>query len=252
MRVFYLLLCFLPFCIFANEKSNWHAGVIGADFNYQERYDTGQLANKESGFLTGIFFTHKNNNEQYFYQSKVSYLTNEIDYKGFNLGSDNAIYSNSNAKITQLSIKTGLAKPLKPYLLADYYIWDREIESTNNATGLDEVYKIFSLGVGINPQLTSNISLDLSYLKGYKSDIEITPKSGFYQTTKFDLGNNVAYQAQLSWQYENFTTQPFYRYLKINRSNNYLVYRSDGSVFGSIFEPKSKSSIFGINIYYNF
>ena len=252
----YIFLLLFPCLTFAktttNLANNWSIGAIITDFNYQEHYDTGQLANEESGYLKGISLGYSSENNRYFYQLKADHLSNKIDYKGFYPDSNNALVSKTDEAITDISGKIGLQKLLLPYLLINQRIWRRDINSTPQATGLNEVYRWLSLGVGIQPKLTDSLSLNISYLKNYQSTIKVTPKSEFYQPIKFNLGDGFGAEIAIHWKIKKFDIMPFYQLWQVRESDKYTVYRPDGSVFGSIFEPKSTTKIIGIKVNWYF
>jgi len=229
-------------------------------FDYQEFDTSGNLLDKEIGFIPGIGFKYTSLYKRTGITAFVSIHDGQIDYLG---NTQNGLPHNT--KTNERLIKSGIlltsrkhpSFPARLLFSVAYQFWDRDILSKNNVYGLHERYSWYeySLGLNFKQDIENNnyYWANTSALLIYKPEILVFLNS---KNETLKIGENIGLrlQAGKSWIMNNKNTLSISitsEFFEFGRSNT--IYIND--FFGTpafITEPESKTFHNSIDISYIF
>lgn len=228
-------------------------------FDYREFKDDGSQFNRESGDIPGIVLTLGRATEDWDISGKFSYHAAEIGYDG-KTQSGTQILTATGETLYDLSIQLGKQLSLTPEIMPvrlygeiGYRKWERDIHSTPIATGPLETYqwRYASAGATLPLLQTSwgNIAFDARLTRTFNSSIDVSFRN-LYDTVSLALGNSEGFRVSLpislSLQ-EDFQLHidPYWEEWSFGRSDTKNL-TLNGSVIGTIFEPRSETQAVGI------
>ena len=231
-------------------------------FNYREFNTSGNLLDKETGFIPGIAFNYTTNYKNSDVTAYISHHDGRVDYTGKTQGG-----KDHTTKTNQILIKYGIQLtshetpdfPARLLFSFAYHTWDRDILSTINVQGLHEFYSWheFSLGLRFQGETIDNSFYwtNISALLIYNPEIVVFLDTG---DKSLNIGENLGFRLHVgkTWKMENSHSISLSfksEYFEFERSNTIFV----NSFFGrSVFitEPDSVSfhNSFNLTLSYRF
>lgn len=257
------ILCAAPYQ--ADPPTHWKvsANFSLQDFNYKEFDDNGSLLDREDGTLPGLIFGLERPRGRWVLGGRFSYYAGSVDYDG-QTNTGTPITTRTDEKISEIE---GRAEYwLRPedrwavYGGLGYRYWARDIRPTRTAggqpvSGLFEVYDWWLVFFGTKVELynknASRWSLDLRVLRILAPELRVDATSQFDQA-RLDLGERYGMRLSLPWQYKldkatHLTIEPYAEGWELGRSPTVPLTRN-GVVIGTIFEPRSETRNYGINL----
>lgn len=249
----------------ADSPPRWKVsgGLSLLDFNYKEFDDDGSLLDREDGTLPGLIFGLERPRGPWVLGGRFSYYAGSVDYDG-QTNTGTPITTRTDEKISEIE---GRAEYwLRPedrwavYGGLGYRYWARDIRPTRTAggqpvSGLFEVYDWWLVFFGTKVELynknASRWSLDLRVLRILAPELRVDATSQFDQA-RLDLGERYGMRLSLPWQYKldkatHLTIEPYAEGWELGRSPTVPLTRN-GVVIGTIFEPRSETRNYGINL----
>jgi hypothetical protein len=235
-------------------------GISAADFRYREFGDTGRLLDREDGFLPGLKIGLSGRSGAWEFSAGGTYHAGRVGYEGrTNLGSP--LRTNTDEKITDLSLIGGRwfspipVHPIRAYFGVGYRRWQRDILPAGSVLGLSETYRWGYALVGANALMWQKGSL------AWSADLRLTQPfcptvnvdfGGVFDATRLDLGARAGFRTGFPLRYSfgdknAISLEPYYEQWNLGRSSTVPLTRNQVPV-GFVFEPKSDTRIFGINL----
>ena len=241
-------------------------------FDYAEYLD-GQFLDGETGLLPGIYASYTLDISDKSYLSLVgSYYFGQLDYNGETQGSGIPIESTSDADIFDTNFVYGRwldsgTKSAFRYGIhggLGYRYWRRNINSTltpagSPVAGVREFYDwlYFIAGISGHFARVNDMSIEFNFraTRMVHAEIEID-YLGFqnWDNNSLDLGERWGLYLGVPIKFKagnhNMTIEPYYQQWDIGESNIEPI-TSGGVPTGSgVFEPRSETKNFGVQIYY--
>jgi len=229
-------------------------------FDYREFDTTGDLLNKESGFIPGIGFKYSLNYKKTKITAFTSIHDDQIDYTGQTQSGQP-----HNTRTNEILIKSGILLTSRKYpdfparllFSVAFQFWDRDILNNNNVHGLHERYTWYEYSLGLNFKQETNTSsyywANTSALLIYQPEILVYLKSG---NETLNIGEKIGLrlQAGKTWIMSNKNTLSLSltsEFFELARSNTIYVNNFFGEA-AFLTEPDSKSFHNTIDISYTF
>ena len=229
-------------------------------FDYQEFDTSGELLNKEIGFIPGVGMKFSTTYKHTGITAFVSIHDGQIDYVG-NTQSGLPHTTKTNERLIKSGILLTSRKhpdfPARLLFSVAFQFWDRDILSKNNVNGLHEHYTWYEYSLGLNFQqdISNNTYYwaNTSALLIYEPEITVLLKDG---NKTLNIGEHIGLrlQAGKTWlmNSENtFSASITSEFFEFGRSNTIYTNNFFGSP-GFITEPQSKSFHNTIEISYTF
>jgi len=229
-------------------------------FNYKEFDTTGELLDKETGFIPGIKLQYSTSLKHDEISLYMSIHDGQVDYSG-ETQNGTPHRTKTNQQLfkagVQLKSRKSSAFPARLLFSYTYNIWDRDILTTNNVLGLHERYTWdeFSLGLNFQGDINSNSFYwaDFSTLLIYDPKMLVYLENG-NKTLRLGVNIGVRLLAGKTWMINNsnsFSASLSTEYFEFGRSNSIFTDDFFGqSVF--ITEPRSESFHSSMNIAYSY
>lgn len=251
-----LLLCSLPVLADENEASTtaW-LGLSATSFDYEEFSDAGASLDREEGWLPGLQAGLTRDYGRWFVEAGLQWSSGEADY------SSPQADTTTDEDIRNLELLAGIpwhsTDRQRASLVAGlgYREWRRDIRSTASASGLDETYRwgYGVLGLRGEQQFDAGtrVVVELQLTRTINPDIKVH-FDNTYDDVRLDLGAETGYRVNLRFDREldankSFWLSPWYEYWELGRSAD-SVLTSNGTPAGTVFEPRSETSNFGITM----
>lgn len=241
---------------------------VGADFqrfDYREYSDQGKLLDQEHGFLPGLKLGISNTQDGWLVAGQLSYYAGSVAYTGQTNGGV-PITTTTEQRIGDVELLGGYQfrqSRLTPtlYLGMANHTWRRDIQPTYTAygtpvRGLLETYRWWQAFLGAKIPLyeaqSFNWGLDIRVTRIIAPEIEVD-YSGLYDNVHLSLGERWGFKlkAPLSFAVRDSTTmvvEPYLEEYSLGRSSTAPLTRQ-GVVIGTVFEPDSNSSNYGVSLY---
>lgn len=246
-------------------SADYQVGVGFMNFDYAEYDDNNVFLDGDSGFIPGVLFSIKLNNQRTYTEFVGQIYANTIEYDGQTQGGT-PLKTDSDAVIIDTHAKFGIAfSPARnhgPYTGLGFRYWFRNIRSGkdingNSVAGLLEQYywnygllgymgkfqtsENIALGFDVRATHMLNGKMHVNFL-GYKN----------YDNAQVNLGNRaglrLAWSIQKKLRNNELIVSPYYEILDIGKSNTVRV-SSDGVPTNTyIHEPRSETRNMGIEI----
>lgn len=238
----------------ATRTSVW-LGFSLLDFDYEEFYDDGTSADREEGLIPGAVAGAAASRNKWFAETGVTGWSGDVDYHG-------PVKSETAEDIVDWHALAGR----EVYRAGDaglglfggfgYRYWERDIQSTPAATGLNETYDWWYGLLGVRGDYRFNASTglraDFSLTRTIDPRIEVDFPAAYDDIT-LDLGEKTGWRLSLALERRVGSTlsvwvAPWYESWKLGRSAD-RVLRQGGAATGSIvYEPRSETENLGINM----
>jgi len=187
-------------------------------FNYKEFDTSGELLDKETGYLPGIKFKYSSFVKHDEISVYISIHEGQVDYAGKIQQVDYAAETQNGTphqtKTNQHLFKAGIqlksrqsaSFPVRLLFTYTYNIWDRDILTKNNILGLHERYSWDEFSLGLN--FEGDKSADSFYWADVSTLLIYDPKMLVYlehSEKKLDLGVSlgIRFLAGKTWQMNN-------------------------------------------------
>lgn len=248
----FLVLLFLPNVTIAALKNDLY--FIVESFTWEESLD-GETLLEESGLLYGLAFTAKGGGDIYMpltfkfkgegFLGTVDYdgqtqegtpLTTDTDYVGFKAEIDGGwkLFVGENGS------------SFEPFMGLGGKWWNRDIQSTGSAFGIEENWSSYYGRLGIRGEnVNSNqlkLFIELAAILPFKNENEVDLSSfGIGQVT-VEPGNETSFWAEAGIKFRQLRLSIFYEGLRFSESD------PEGLGPFLIFQPESEADIYGANI----
>ncbi|HBF38593.1 MAG TPA: hypothetical protein DDW50_14900 [Firmicutes bacterium] len=223
-------------------------------YNYNE-VDSGTSEDSEKGWLNGMNFTFKNQDQdtKEYWQLSFNHTKDDTKYDGSYLETGTPCQSTTKDELTSIELDYGFPIAENTYFLIGlgYHYWDRVLSEDQ-----DEKYSWLYIPIGFrwehsfNKQLDAAIEVTAKFMMAGQMTSTITD----YQDFTVDLGNKPGYKIDLPLTYHfnsnwALAITPWYEYSSIGESNMVQWYYANGFPTGyEVYEPDSSTKQNGINI----
>lgn len=198
---FKLLVIGYLLCLSWPCAAHWQAGIeLGSNFfHYQERSNSNERLNKESGLMPLLGVAGEVGlGKQFSLLGQWRSTVGTVKYDG---QTQTGVAHKTKTKTRQQQWQLGLAWHVSDTsrLISSFgaYSRDRKIQAKGQVRGLDEYYSWHQLGVGLEQQLTKNTQLSLTTHWAFNAELEV---SGLGIST-IHLPNFIRYQLAYAWQF---------------------------------------------------
>ncbi|MCU7851054.1 MAG: hypothetical protein KZQ80_02455 [Candidatus Thiodiazotropha sp. (ex Monitilora ramsayi)] len=230
-------------------------GFATFDFDYEEFDDNGLSLDWEDGLLPGLDAGAAIVRERWRFDASLLWLSGVVDY-----GSP-AASSKTDTDILNLELTAGYGfytterQNLSLVAGAGYRKWWRNIRSTPTANGLDEIYDwgYGLLGLRGKQRLNQQTHLtgELYLTRVVNPGLDVRFISHF-DNAELDLGEEMGFRIRFTLDRQlnrstTFWVSPWYEYWELGRSNDAPLF-SNGIQVGTLFEPRSETRNFGVNL----
>ncbi|MGD8909798.1 MAG: hypothetical protein PVI92_10680 [Chromatiales bacterium] len=247
-----------PLTLFAANQTTTassYVGVTALNFDYEEFDDQGISLDREQGWLPGMTAGFTYAAQAWHFGGNLRWASATADYTSpeADTTTDEELLDLSLYVDTPLITRNDHRLHLR--IGGGYHKWWRDIRSTDFILGLDETYHWKYALIGLHSEhridsqttLTTDIHLhrvfspkiSVNFLQSYDPvDLSLEQENGF----RLSLGLNKALG-------EGFLLQisPWYEYWELGRSADADLF-SNGVLVGSVFEPRSETRGFGIDL----
>ena len=254
-----VILLLLPCLLSAAENPDATQSVVWLgfsmlDFDYKEFTDNDATANREEGLIPGITAGASATRGQWFASTEISAWSGNVDYHG-------PVETTTDEKIIDWNALAGREVYRKEQgeigLFAGfgYRNWERDILSTATASGLFETYDWWYGMLGVRGAYHFNsatqLRADACLIRTVNPEIEVQFKTS-YDDVKLGLGSETGSRVRLTLDHRlnesmRVWISPWYEFWKLGRSSTRDL-TTKGVVTASVFEPRSETENFGINI----
>jgi hypothetical protein len=257
-RLLLLTLLLQPLTAFAANPPtavSTYIGVTALDFDYEEFDDQGASLDWERGWLPGMTAGLTYETQAWHVGGNLRWASGTADY------ASPMADTTTDEALLDLSLFIGAPlltrgdNRLHLRVGGGCHSWWRNIHSTDFAFGLDETYRWKYALIGLHSEhrvdsqttLTTEIhlhrvfspELSVDFLQSYDSaELALGQENGF----RLSLGLIKAMGKGVFLQ-----VSPWYEYWKLGRSADADLY-SNGVLVGSVFEPRSETRDFGIDL----
>ena len=247
-------------------KSQPNAQTVEVAFKKYHLHYQEDAPDYETGWMTGMHLSYKNQNESTKQYWKISYDTTNHndqyigglqDQAGNYLGDFRTITKN---KITNREVVFATpvtdAKSAYTYIGIGYHNWDRDILGSGGVAGLSEKFSWKYIPIGyrneykIDNKWVGAVDIALRFMFDGKMKV---PNPSTIDPFQVNLGSKVGFKLELPYTYHmnsNWTMviKPWYEYWEIGQSN-YVPQTINGVVQGNyvVYEPGSKNNQIGID-----
>jgi hypothetical protein len=232
-------------------------------FDYREYSDQGKLLDRENGFLPGLLLGIGRSKGPWQIAGQLSYHAGGVAYTGQTNGGE-PITTTTQQQIIDAELRAGYqfqqVQNIQPalYFGAANHSWRRNIQPTYTSSGMPvrglmetyrwwqaffgailSTYKISSFDWALDTRLTRIIApkIEVDYF-------------GLYDTPQLDLGERWGFRLALPMSYSmRYSTtillEPYLEKYALGRSSSTPL-TNQGIIQGTVFEPRSTSSIYGV------
>lgn len=252
-----LLLALMPMTVSASPSLE--VGASWVYFHYQEEDQNGQTLNKETGDIPGVYLAWRPSVGRYFWgRLEASYASHTVDYDG-QTQAGAPLTTTTHERLIHYDGRLGAAweyqgLQLQPYLSARYQRWDREIQPTTVTGGLNEYYRWWEAGGGVEGcasrlDWASEVCLDLGGFRTLDGEVEVALGNDPDNYPVLHQGDGAGYRVQLRWsppQWSRLVVTLYHAAWTFERSDSESV-RLGFAQF-RITEPASEASRQGVRV----
>lgn len=232
-------------------------------FDYTEFSTTDKVLDSESGWLPGIEAKLSHSiTLDWSFDITSAYYSGTVDYTG-QTQSGVPLSTSTDTNLFRFGgqINKTIYKKIYLFVGAQFRQWDRDIKSTNTASGIDETYKWIEYSIGLNSDIYSNknnvVSVDVAYLLIRNATVEADLSRVNLGSTTLDIADGTGARANLNWKILsagkiNYGLTLFAEGWDFGRSNTKRTQGGSPNVL--VTEPRSETRNIGLkfNIEYNF
>jgi len=232
-------------------------GLSATSFDYEEFSDAGASLDREQGWLPGVQAGLNRDYGRWFLETELQWSSGEVDY------SSPQAESKTDESILHLQLLAGIplqaADRQRTSLVAGlgYREWQRDIQSTPTASGLDETYRwgYGVLGLRGEQQFSAGtrVVVDMQLTRTISPDIKVRFDNSF-DDVSLDLGAENGFRLSLLFdrrldKSKTFWVMPWYEYWEFGRSGDWAR-TSNGVPVGTltVHEPRSETGSYGISM----
>ena len=231
----------------ANKGDVWDVYLKVESFTWKEFNDNGTQLLKESGPIYGIGFSGKSDTAKALtFKSKGEIFGGSIDYDGQTQAGD-PVKTDTNyfgMKVEgDLGWKFMAAEKssLEPFAGLGWRWWRRDIQSTDTAIGVEELWSSIYARLGIRGDLAFSDKMKAFAEGGVKLPIYNQNKVDIYAVT-LEPGNEASIFAEAGLRWAMLKVSVFYEGMRFSKSD---------PVSGSgviVWQPESRADIYGVNV----
>ena len=226
-------------------------------FDYTEFSTTDQALDRETGWLPG--FKAKLNysiTPEWLINIHTAYYQGTVDYDG-QTQSGIAHSTDTKTKLTRLgaSVERSLIENIRLFIGAQSHHWQRNIQDSNNISGLDETYKWLEYTTGLNVDFPVTakdiIKLEAGFLFIRNATIDVDLSKINSGTATLGIGDGTGARLNATWtqQHVNNTRYGlgiFFEAWHFGRSNTKQTQNSSSIIF--VTEPRSETKNIGLKL----
>lgn len=237
----------------ATQKTVW-LGFSLLDFDYEEFTGNDATANREEGLLPGVTAGASVTRGRWFAATGISAWSGNVHYDG-------PVETNTDEEIVDWNMLAGREiyrkgrSDIGVFAGFGYRNWERDINSTDTASGLLETYDWWYGMLGVrgayhfNP--ATQLRVDACLTRTVNPEIEVQFEAN-YDDVKLDLGEKTGSRVMLTLDHRlgdgmKAWISPWFEYWELGRSSTQDL-TSNGVVTASVYEPRSETKNFGVNI----
>lgn len=251
-----------------SSKNSVYVGYAREEFFYEEFDDNDAFLDGEYGSIAGPFAGINWHTSLGVLDASFARLSDEIDYDGHTQdGVDHT--TTSGAEVTKWRILfklpvCGSSFCFEPFIGYGNRYWLRQMRPSWNAesnapvAGLDEGYEwsYTAVGASISMFVAEESLINIYFMQTQMRDATMWAEFMGYERAEVSLGENKNMQYGISWQtllspLTNLTVRYYRESWDIGKSNVVEIY-SDGSFAGYIWEPRSETRNWGLQLAFNF
>lgn len=228
-------------------------------FDYQETGDAGQVLNEETGDIPGVYIAWSPDlGSRLWLRLEASYASHSLTYDG-QTQAGAPLTTSTHERLIHYDGRVGgqwfqgnLA--VRPYLSARYQRWDREIQPTPTTLGLNEYYRWWEAGAGVEScshgwSWAAEACLDLGVFRTTAAEVEVALGNDPDNYPVLEPGGGSGYRVQLRWSppaLSQLVVSLYHAAWDFERSDSELV--NLGLARLRIHEPASEASRQGIRV----
>lgn len=243
----------------AKQTMHTSIGFTVMDFDYRE-FNDGKRLNHERGTLFGLSASVGKRWRKHFIEGDINWLANNVNYDG-QTQNGAAVSTTTDEVITSGAALFGryfqVRENVQLALVAGpgYRHWQRDINSTRSAQGLDETYTWWYGQLGLRGVYQSaerrTWLADVKLIRPFAAEIDIDFRNEI-DNVSLTLGEQTSLQLNLSYQMKLtknwlLDVTGFYTAWDIGRSREASL-RRNGTAIGKVFEPASETRSAGFRV----
>lgn len=237
-------------------------GISLAGFEYEETDESGRTLDKESGLFPELNLSLRLDSESWFILGDLRYLKDTADYTAYPI-SQPPLESATEEEIIDFSLLFGVQQELFDTVTLAVYgglgfrYWERDIQSTPDASGLYEEYEWGYMLIGISPAMrigpSDRVGVDLQLRKAFDANLDVRFKNVNYDPVSLHLDDGIGLRLALNWNHDlnesfEFTLGPYVDLWEFERSAD-VDLRQGNLTVGSVYEPASQTKVVGIRFF---
>ncbi len=235
------------------------AGASWLYFNYQETGSAGQVLNEETGDIPGVYVAWSSVFGSYAWaRLEASYASHSVTYEG-QTQAGAPLTTSTHERLIHYDGRVGgqwlqTAIAVRPFLSVRYQRWDREIQPTASSLALNEYYRWWEAGVGVEScgsgwSWAAEVCLDLGVFRTTAAEVEVALGSDPDNYPVLEPGDGSGYRVQLRWSppaSSHLVVSLFHAAWDFDRSDSELVRLGFAQL--RIREPASEASRQGVRV----
>lgn len=243
--------------------SELEVGATWFDFEYEEQGTDGAVLNKESGDVPGLYLAWQPGfGELVWGRLEAGYASHSVAYDG-QTQAGAPLATTTHQRLIHYDGRLGLhlyqgRVAWRPYLAARYQRWDRAIQPTSLSLGLDEDYRWWEAGAGLQAcalelSWAAELCLDLQGFRTVSGEVEVGLDSLGAENPTLALGDSDGFRTQLTWSprpWPRLGLAVFYEQWSFGRSNTETV--TLGTAVLRVTEPASDTVRQGLRAFFRF
>jgi len=234
-------------------------------FDYREINDNDKELDREEGFIPGVALGMSKAVKQWVFAGDFAYHGGDVAYTG-NTNTGIPITTTTRQNIANITLRAEYwfafdnIPDFAAYVGAGQHQWQRDIRSTTTASGapvsgLFETYSWRTIFLGVKTELyhsnSDNLFVDIRLVQTRSPRINVQ-FNNTYDNAILDLGERRGYKVALPWHHAvdvstRLVVEPYFESYEFGRSESAPL-TSNGSVVGSVFEPYSQTSNYGLTV----
>jgi len=226
-------------------------------FDYTEFGTANETLDRELGWLPGLEFKLSHTiTTNWSVDIYSAYYQGTVDYDG-QTQSGNSLTTNTDTMLLRFGgqITTELYKKTGVFAGTQLHQWNRDINSTANTSGIDEIYNWVEYSIGIKSDFfinqNNNLNIDIAYLLIRNTDLDVDLSRVDLGSTTLDLGDGTGTRLNLNWKRiapdnTHYDLSLFIELWEFGRSNSKLTQGGSPNVL--VTEPRSETQNIGVKL----
>ncbi len=240
---------------------NASIGLLLEDFHYEEENQAGDLLDSEDGLLPGLAFELKATSGKWFVTGNYHIQGGDVDYRAYP-GTDTELKSQTDTLLNEASLSLGYVQAITESTCLEYFggiglrLWDRDIQSLPDISGLHEEYKWPYILLALRPSVQYTTKDQGSFLvmvkKTFDATLDVEFQQGLYDPVMLDLHDGMGLELLAGWthQFDAHTSLelgPYLRYWWFDKSDDLTLTKDDVPV-GMVHEPANMTRSLGFRL----